>query len=275
MPHRLWFRLHEVLPLAEHAIACFTHRITGAQTVSGAPNGPALIWTGTATLDILTSNGVPVWYGENGTTHAAEAYTWRDTAGRYGTARTDGYDTAYLPLATIGGNPGPVMSLLRTARLSGLSWVPVDIDSADNHLIPPTRVHAVDHRDDIVPTAATWTPAEVTCRDLADQPYPALVADGYTSDSGHLLARFDQPTIERIIADLDTIHANPDRNSDPMPGEYPILRLSGDGLTVIEERDNGHATTGHVTDYLRPDGDGSYPLGAHLWRWRHTTSRPD
>jgi hypothetical protein len=269
MSHRLWFRLDDVLPIAEHAMACFTHRITGAQAAALTPSGPALIWTSTAALDLLTSNGVPLWYGERGTIHAAEAHAWRDSSGRYGTAWTDGYDSAYLPLTTHDSGDSPVLDVLRGARYSGHSWVTVDIDPADHHLIGADRVHVVACRDDLVPAGTTWTQATVTCHDVDELPYPALVAEGYTSDSGHLLTRFDKPTIARMAADLDAVHANPDSNSDPMPGEYPILRLNGDVLTVVEQHDNGHAETYRATDHISPDSDGYYPLGAYLWPWRH------
>jgi hypothetical protein len=74
-----------VLPIAEHALACPTHHLTGAQARAHATLGPALIWTGTPVLDVLTSNGVPVWHGERGTIHAAEVHTWRHIAtGQYG-----------------------------------------------------------------------------------------------------------------------------------------------------------------------------------------------
>lgn len=274
MSHRLWFRLDDVLPIAEHAMACFTHRLTGAQAAAIAPSGPALIWTSTAVLDVLTSNGVPLWYGERGTTHAAEAHTWRDASGRYGTAWTDDHDTAYLPLTTHGGSTGPVMDLLRGARYSGHSWVTVDIDPADGHLIGPDRVRVLPCRHDLVPAGASWSPTVVTCHDVADEPYPALIADGYTSDSGHLLARFDTQTVARMAADLDAVQVNPDRNSDPMPGEYPLLRLRGDVLTVIEEQSDApiEADYFRATDHLTPDGEGYYPLGAYLWPWRNATA---
>jgi hypothetical protein len=274
MSHRLWFRLDDVLPLAEHAMACFTHRITGAQAAALGPSGPALVWTSTAVLDVLTSNGVPLWYGQRGTTQAAEAHAWRDASGRYGTAWVDGHDTAYLPLTSSDGRTGPVMELLRGARYSGHSWVTVDIDPADRQLIGPDRVRVLPCRHDLVPAGARWSPTVVTCRDVADEPYPALVADGYASDSGHLLARFDTPTIVRLAADLDTVHANPDPGSDPMPGEYPILRLRGDVLTIIEEQHDAATEADYfrATDHLTPDGDGYYPLGAYLWPWRHATA---
>ena len=268
--HRLWFRLDDVVPLAEHAMACVTHRVTGAQATALAPSGPALVWTSTAVLDLLTSNGVPVWYGERGSIQAAEAHAWRDASGRYGTAWRDGYDSAYLPLTTHDGGTGPVIDLLRGARHIGHSWVTLDIDPADGHLIGASRVDGVGLPPRPRPGRhRVGRQAMVTCRDVDDLPYPALVADGYTSDSGHLLARLDRPTIQRLAADLDAVHANPDRTSDPMPGEYPILRLHGDVLTVLEQHDNGHAETYRATDHLTPDGEGYYPLGAYLWPWRH------
>src|SRR5215471_18976840 len=51
-----------------HAMACPAHRITTAQVRAGATPQPALIWTATGTdnLDTLSSNGVPVWYDEDG-----------------------------------------------------------------------------------------------------------------------------------------------------------------------------------------------------------------
>ena len=83
MRHRLWFRLEHVLPVAEHALACFEHRLTGAQAQARAASGPALIWTRTPADDQLTSNGVPLWYGPDGTAYAAEALTWHGPATRH------------------------------------------------------------------------------------------------------------------------------------------------------------------------------------------------
>ncbi|GIM90128.1 hypothetical protein [Paractinoplanes toevensis] len=271
MSHRMWFRLTDVLPLAEHAMACFEHRTTGVEVGLDVSHGPALIWTGSALMDLLSSNGVPTWHREDASMHIAEAYTWRNTTGAYGTAHTDGYHTAYLPLTNPDGSTGFVMNVLRGSRDSGYSWLAVDIDPTDARLIGPTRVHALPCRHGLVPTDTAWTPAEVTCRHVDDRPYPALIADGYTSDSGDLLARFDTTTIARMTADLEQIHTNPDRDSDPIPGEYPHLRLSGDVLTVLQEHDNPHLKGGTVraTDYLTPDQDGRYPLGAYLWPWRH------
>ena len=271
MSQRMWFRLTDVLPLAEHAMASFEHRRTGIEARIDAPHGPALIWTGSALMDLLTSNGMPAWHHEDGSHHTAEAYTWRDTTVAYDTAHTDGYDTAYLPLTTPNGASNVVMNNLRDSRFSGHSWVAVDLNPTDGHLIEPDRIHVLPNRHDLVPPATVWTPAEVTCHHVDERPYPALIADDYTSDSGHLLARFDTATTALIAADLEQINANPDRNSDAMPGEYPLLRLRDDVLTVLKERDNPRTDAGtfRPTDHLTPDVDGLYPLGAYLWPWRH------
>jgi len=45
MSTRAWFRLDEVRPVAEHAMACPSPRLTTAQVRAGFPLRPALIWT--------------------------------------------------------------------------------------------------------------------------------------------------------------------------------------------------------------------------------------
>jgi hypothetical protein len=261
MPCRLWFRLEHVLPLAEHALACFDHRITRAQVLAGATNGPALVLTSSPIEDWLTSNGEPAWYGQDGT-HHAEAFVWRTPAGHCGGTRLDGY-TAYLPLAD-----HTVIDLLRLARMNSYHWVTVDIEAAAEHLITAHRVRTVACRHDLVPAHTRWIPASVTCHDVNDQPYPALIADGYLSGSGARLARFDAPTIQRMSDDLAILHANPDRNTDAMPGEYPTLRLRGGDLVVLDEQDTGDDVIWQISDRITRDGDGLYPLGAYLWPWR-------
>jgi hypothetical protein len=261
--HRLWFRLEHVLPLAEHALACFDHRITGAQAQAGAASGPALIWTGTPAADRLTSNGVPVWYGPDGTAHAAEAYEWRDAAGRRGGTRLGGYASACLPMTD-----SRLVELLHLARMNGRNWVTIDIDPADEHLLRPDQVRAVACRHDLVPAGTRWIPATVTCSDVDNRPYPALIADGYTSTSGALLARFDTSTIHRMSDDLAILHANPDRNTDSMPGECPTLELRGGELFVLDEHDTGDDVIRRISDRITRDSDGLYPLGAFLWHWR-------
>ncbi|WP_435124428.1 hypothetical protein [Micromonospora tulbaghiae] len=268
--HRLWLRLKDVLPLAEHAMACPAHRVTGAQTLAGAALRPALVWAGTPARDVLVSNGVPVWYGERGAPHAADAHTWRHTpTGRYGTAWRDGYDNAYLPLDA-GAGQLPVIDMLRRARHTGRHWVTVDIDPTDGHLIRPEQVRVAEYRTDLIPPDGEWMAATVTSTAVAGGSYPALLPDGYTSNAGHQLPRFDRPTVEQMIADLDGVHANPDRTSDPMPGEYPHLRFTGHVLVVFDEHDDGEHVTYRETDRVHPDAEGRYPLGAHTWPWQLT-----
>jgi hypothetical protein len=62
MSHRLWFRPEEILPLAEHAMACRSHPFTGAQAAAVAPDGPALIVQHTTGSQVVRSNGFPIWY---------------------------------------------------------------------------------------------------------------------------------------------------------------------------------------------------------------------
>jgi hypothetical protein len=255
-------------------MACPTQRLTDAQALAGAPLRPALVWTGTPVLDVLVSNGVPVWYGERGATHAAEAHTWRHiNTGRYGTAHRNGYDRAYLPLDVPTGNL-LLIDVLRRARHTGRHWVTVDIDPADGHLIRPERVRLAEHRSQLIPPGSSWVPATVTSTAVAGTVYPALVADGYTSDAGHELPRFDRATVEQLIADLQAVHANPDRQSDAMPGEYPHLRLTGDILVVFEEHDDGQDSTYRQADRVHPDADGRYALGAYTWPWQLVPAAP-
>jgi hypothetical protein len=264
MRQRLWFRLEHVLPLAEHALACFDHHLTGAQGQARAASGPALVWTSMPGVDQLTSNGVPVWYGPDGNAHAAEAITWRGAAGQHRSDRLGDYTSGYLPLTD-----GRLVDLLHLARMTGRHWVTIDIDPADGHLIRTDRIRSVVCRHDLVPAGTRWSPATVTCPDVDNRPYPALIADGYTSGSGALLARFDTATIRRISDDLAILHANPDRNSDPMPGEYPTLEWRGTELVVLDEQDTGEDDViWHISDRITADGDGLYPLGAYLWHWR-------
>jgi hypothetical protein len=57
-----------------------------------------------------------------------------------------------------------------------------------------------------------------------------------------------------------------------MPGEYPLVRLTGDTLLVLQERDDGDTVTWREADRIHPDRDGRYPVGAYLWPWHLTTS---
>ncbi|WP_430788176.1 hypothetical protein [Actinoplanes sp. G11-F43] len=265
MSHRLWFRLDDVVPLAEHAMHCLSHEpATGIPTDLG-PAGPALIWTSTASLDLLTSTGLPTWYGRNGTLHAAEAQAWRDPHGRYRPAGRDGYTTAYLPLTSNSGTPGPVINLLRSSLDHGKGWLTLDIDPGDRHLMDAYRVHVVSDRDDLVPQNAVWRPGSVTCPQVGERIYWGLVAD-YTTTGGDLIVRFTRHTVEQITDDLQAQHAA----ATPAGPARPGLGFDGDVL-IVYQLDPGHVWPRRTTDYLIPDHGDRYPLGAYVWPWRYAT----
>ncbi|MBG0568221.1 hypothetical protein [Actinoplanes aureus] len=270
MSHRLWFRLDEVVPLAEHAMHCLGHEPAAGAPDDLGPAGPALIWTSTASLDLLTSTGLPTWYGRNGTPHAAEAQAWRDPHGRYQTAGRDGYTTACLPLTSDSGIPGPVIHLLRSRVSRGKGWLTLDIDPADPHLMDAYRVHVVSDRDDLVLDGAVWRPGLVTCPQVADRTYWGLVAD-HTTNGGDLIVRFTRGIVEQIADDLQARHAaaKPAGAAPPGPA-HPGLGFDGDVLAVYR-LDPGHVQPHRTTDHLTPDSDNRYPLGAYVWPWRYAT----
>jgi hypothetical protein len=265
MSTRAWFRLDEVHPVAEHAMACASHRLTTAQVRAGFPLRPALIWTAaTDEQDAVSSNGIPAWYDDDGEDHAATAWTWTHRpTGRRGTPARHDFDTAYLPLnqpTDRSRGRFPVIDLLRDGRNAAAHWVVIDI-GADTPLIRPDAVRLVDHRDDIAPADARWTPATVTAAAVAHGIYPALIADGYTIRGDDVLARFDRATTEQIAADLSVA------NTDSMPGEFPVLRFDGDVLLVLWEHDDGLQIRQREIDRVYPDPGGFYSAGAYLWPW--------
>ncbi|GAA0902832.1 hypothetical protein [Virgisporangium aurantiacum] len=268
---QLWFRLEDVIPLAEHAMACTSHRPTKAQDLAQAPLRPALIWNSNGSHDWIESNGIPGWYTKHGVLHTAVASTWQHTAtGRRGTVDLPRYRTAYIPLGHTEDQPGLAVAI-RIARDYQRHWMWIDIDPTDapGHV----RVGFTTHRISLVPAGTIWTFATVTCDAVAGASYPALIAAGYTTDTGHLLARFDRATVENLIVDLDAIHDNPDRAHDPMPGQYPILRmLDDDVLAVYADYHDGFNTIVYETDEVCPDGDGHYSVGSYRWPWRLANS---
>ncbi len=262
---RLWWRLEDVVPLAEHAMACPTQARTTTQSRALAPDGPALTWTSNGGLDLLTSNGLPSWHHPNGAAHHAEASTWRHRTGGYGTAWRDTYNTAHLPLLSASGRRD-VIDVLRAAQHTGHHWVTVDIDPGDAHLIPAHRVAVATHRDQLVPAGACWKRGTVTSPVVGGNAYRAWVAADYRADSGATLARFDRATTRRMINDLDRLHHHP----AVMPGEYPLLRMDGDQVAILEEDEHGDTVTYREVDRIPPDTAGLYPLGAYLWPWQTT-----
>ncbi len=255
---RYWFRLDDVASLATHAIGCELHT-----TRAGADNGPALVFSSDRDGARLRSNGNPARYDNTGREHTAEATAWRHApTGRTSHVHLSDYVHAFLALT------GPVMHLITTARTTGDSWIGIHLDARDQHLISPYAIRTASGLADIVPATCRWRPAVVTCAETGSVDYPAQIPDDYTTTAGHALPCFDRPTIARIAADLDQLHA-----IDAMPGVYPILRLRGNDLIVLQEVTSGGNWIWQQVDRPRPDLGGYYALGAYRWAWE-TVSQP-
>ncbi|MEV0811351.1 hypothetical protein [Micromonospora sp. NPDC050200] len=266
MPDRLWFRLQDVLPLAEHALVCPTHHLTRAQAAAGERNGPALALTRTGPRGVLRSNGVPVWHNHNGDEQAAVGTSWRRVAGSH----DEPEENLYLSLGQAGPSRRRLIDVLRAGRDLDRNWLAIDTDKWPSPTLDATHVQVFDHRADIAPPGVRWRPRMVTSPQAADGSFPALVADGYTIDDS-LVCRFDPHTARLIAADLTGAW-----RLGTMPGEYPLLRFDGDTLLVLAERDTGGETLLDVDDCCYPDRDGYYRIGAG-WLWHAadtTTSMP-
>nr|MDT0658762.1 hypothetical protein [Micromonospora sp. DSM 115978] len=258
-PTRLWWHLEDVLPLAEHALAAPERRITRAQALAGSATQPALIWESEPDNDWLGSNGVPIWYAQDGTPHRVPARTWRHTpTGTLGTpGQLDGA-SGFLRLNRRYRDPDrtPLITLLRRGARAGAHWFV--LDPAALHAIDGYQV--VDHRDDIAPADASWTPATVTAPEVMDRELPALIAEGYTVFDG-VLPTFDRATVEQIADALTSARIG------DMPGEHPIIRLHDDIAVICWEVDDAHTTREVEIDRVHPDPAGRYALGLYLWPW--------
>ncbi len=267
MSTRLWFRVEDVLPLAEHALACTTHRLTRAQLAAGEHNTPALTLARTGPLGALRSNGVPVWHTDQGEEQVAFAYSWRPATGSH----VEPEEHLYLPLGQAGPGGRRLIDLLRAGRDLDRNWIAVDTDTWPGPMLNATHVEVLDHRADIAPPGMRWRPAMVTSPQAADKSYPALVADGYTAGEASLICRFDPHTARQIAADLTGSW-----RAGTMPGEYPLLRFDGTTAVLLEEHEIGGETRLDVDDRHHPDRDGYYSIGAYRWFWHAagTTSIP-
>ncbi|MFI7208485.1 hypothetical protein [Micromonospora aurantiaca (nom. illeg.)] len=260
MSTRLWFRVEDVLPLAEHALACATHRLTRAQLAAGEHNTPALTLSRAGSDGELRSNGVPVWYTTHGVEQVAYGGSWRRIS-----ASPEPDQHLYLPLRHPGPDGRRLIDLLRAGRSLDRNWIAIDTDAGPGCALDARHVELFDHRTETAPPGVRWRPAMVTSPKAADGEYPALVADGYDAgEDDHLICRFDPRTARRIVEDM----SGPWR-ADTMPGEYPVLRFDGATVVLLEEIDVGDGTRLTVDDRCYPDRDGYYSLGAYHWLW-HT-----
>ncbi len=260
MPTRLWFRVEDVLPLAEHALACPTHRLTRAQLAAGEHNTPALTLHRTGPEGQLRSNGVPVWHTPHGDEQAAYGGAWRPTA----SSVPEPDQHLYLPLRHAGPDGRRLIDILRAGRALDRPWLAINTDAGPGCALDTRHVELFDHRADIAPEGARWRPVMVTSSVIDGRDYPALVADGYVAGrDSRLICRFHQQTVRQMAADL----AGPWR-ADMMPGECPLLRFDGTTALLLEEEDIGAAIRLDVDDRYYPDRDGYYSIGAYRWDWQ-------
>ena len=268
MSHLLWWYLDDVLPLAEHAMACVSHRSTAEEVHAGLPQRSALVWTTTDTAHLLTSNGVPVFCDDTGQPHAAAARTWHHPA----TGTTGGSDHPCDGQRCWSLNRhhrdrrDPLIKILRRGARRHGHWLAVDTDPT--MAASPQRFTVRDHRDDLVPPDTGWVDAKVTAASAAHLRYPALVAAGYTITGDDVIARFTREVVNEMIGDLDIARV------DAMPGEVVVLRWDGPVLRVLVEHDAGHGVHPREIDRVHPDRDGRYPVGAYLWPWHQASDQP-
>lgn len=254
---RIWFHLDDVIPLAMHAASTPSHGLTSAQLLARAPLMPALVWEATPDGNRLISNGQPGWFDADGNPHAARGRTWVDP--RYATIAPALDEVGYLPVRGLPGSTFHLVDWLQQAVAGGAHWLSIDI----NHRRPVIGLSGLavsDQRGDLYPPTATWVEASVACVPATGGGlYPALVADGYASSHGGVLARFDRDTAARMVDDLHRARAH-------QPGFHAVLRWAGDRIEIYTENTDG-LTGLRRYDVVGPDADGRYPIGAYLWPW--------
>jgi hypothetical protein len=263
MTHRLWWRVDEVLPLAEHAAATPRHITTPQQTHARFSETAALIWTRDTDGDWLSSNGDPEWYDATGRTHRVRAGTWIHTAtGSTGNLAQKHDGQALLPvhLEHLSGLR-TLVELLRFARANEVHWLGVDPEPGMDDV---NGRYVISHtRSGLIPPDAVWIPATVTSAAVGGGAFSALVAEGYTSSVGGVVARFSHDEMWQIARHLIDVHDDLDVS------RFPKLRSAGDFVLVERERWNegGVPITRVEEDRVRRDPDGYYALGAHQWKW--------
>ncbi|MET7949058.1 hypothetical protein [Micromonospora sp. NPDC005324] len=265
---RLWFRIEDVLPLAEHALASPTHRLTAGQIAAGELNGPALSLTRTGERAQIRSNGVPVWYTHDGDEQIAFSASWRRTPAA--SPDRERVQHLYMPLGSSTAAERRLIDVLRGARHLERNWLAIDTPVWPGAALNTIHLQSFDYRIDIAPPDARWRPVMVTSRQVRNHSYPALVADGCSTDARGLICRFDPTTARQMAEDLTGRW-----RMGSMPGEYPLLRFDGDIAALLEERDTG---TGEIVldldERCHPDRDGYYSIGAHRWFWTADTWTP-
>jgi hypothetical protein len=270
--NRIWFHLDDVIPLAVHAASTPSHGFTSAQLLARAPLMPALMWEATPAGHRLTSNGQPGWFDADGNEHAARGRTWVDRQHAIATAVDE---VGYLPVRGLPGSTFHLVDWLQQAAAGGAHWLSIDL-TRRRPVISPSQLTVSDQRDDLYPPGASWVEASVACVPATGSGlYPALVAAGYYSNHGGVLARFDRDTAARMVDDLQHARAH-------QPGFHAVLRWAGERIEIYTENTDGltglrrydvvgpdpDGLTGlRRYDVVGPDPDGRYPIGAYLWPW--------
>ncbi|MFJ6199152.1 hypothetical protein [Micromonospora sp. NPDC092111] len=263
MSSRLWFRVEDVLPLAEHALACPTHRLTRAQLMAGEHNTPALTLRHLGADGHLRSNGLPIWCSRDGDEHVAHGRSWRCVDA---TAAPE--MDLYLPLRHAGPDGRRLIDVLRAARTVDRHWLAITTDIWPGCTIDTSHIEVSDHRAEIAPPDTRWRPGMVTAPRLGGRYYPALVADGHAiGEDGQLICRLHPRTMRQLAADL----GGPWR-AGTLPGEHPLVRFDGVTAVLLEETDTGDAVRLDVDDRCYPDRDGYYSIGADRWLWHTSTT---
>ncbi|WP_406106292.1 hypothetical protein [Micromonospora globbae] len=270
MTRRLWWRVEEILPLAEHAAATPQHRKTRQQIGAGWQDVPALIWSRDTGGDWLSSNGIPAWYDVDGAEHRVRAETWTHTAtGAPGNPGPTDDGDGFLPLCAVHlDGRRDLLDLLRFARDHEVRWLGVNPDRTsddrnDRYVLSPSR-------GDVLPPHAIWVPATVTSDTVGGGYYRALVADGHTALGGGLLCRFPRDEVYRMA---DHLHA---LSIGDMPGEHPVLLVARDYVSVRWEQDTGEDSSRWIEeDRVPADADDHYAIGAHQWHWTNAVTSED
>ncbi|MEU6022597.1 hypothetical protein [Micromonospora sp. NPDC047134] len=154
---------------------------------------------------------------------------------------------------------GGILQRLRAAARQGHRWLVVETSA-------PTRLTtAVAYDTDTPAHHAVWTPAWLTTGDLG--PYPGQTAHGY-QHHGHLIARFQAETVQRIAADTNARTLR----RGWWDGDLLVQRGHGSGMEMFVV---GAPTAGLAPDSLvvpiSADSDGWYRLVGDRWPWRQAT----
>lgn len=251
---RLWWRVADVLPIAEHAASVSGYR-------SGSPHQPTLLWISDVCGDDLESNGTPVWYDGEGQVHHARAETWmHDATGTTGNPAQANEPDGYLPLlAKHRDGRRSLLDLLRFARSHEVNWLAVHPDPVTDDT--NTRYQICASRRDTAPPAARWKRGNVTSRTIGGGSYPALIASGYTVLRG-VIARFPYEAVQQMANDLAYL------NMGEPSGAFPQIQLTG-GKAIVRTRHPGDDESVQLReqDQVVPDADGHYAVGAYQWTW--------